>query len=77
MSQWTEAQAAPEAAEVIGERFLRRQQVEEITGLSRSSIYRLIEGGQFPRPVRVGPNAVRWPSSVIADWMRSRPLAGN
>ena len=77
MNQLAEAQAAPDAAGIIGERFLRRRQVEEITGLSRSSIYRLIEDGEFPRPVRVSLNAVRWRLSAIADWMHSRPLAGN
>ena len=36
------------------DRLLRRRQVEEITGMSRSSIYRLMQDGQFPRPVKVG-----------------------
>ena len=37
------------------DRLLRRRQVEEVTGMSRSSIYRLMQNGEFPRPVRVGP----------------------
>ena len=32
------------------DRLLRRRQVEEITGMSRSSIYRLMQDGEFPRP---------------------------
>ena len=36
------------------DKLLRRRQVEEITGMSRSSIYRLMQDGQFPRPVKVG-----------------------
>ena len=47
------------------DRLLRRRQVESITGLSRSSIYRLMQNGEFPRPVRVGPAAVRWKTSDI------------
>ena len=57
------------------DRLLRRRQVEEITGLSRSSIYRLMQDGEFPRPVKVGPAAVRWRSSDIKVWLESRPVA--
>jgi prophage regulatory protein len=35
------------------ERQLRRQEVEVITGLSASSIYRLLGTGDFPRPLRI------------------------
>ena len=40
------------------DRLLRRREVEKITGISRSSIYRLMPDGEFPRPVKVGPAAV-------------------
>ena len=56
------------------DRLLRRRQVEEVTGLTRSSIYRLMQTGQFPRPVRVGPAAVRWRASDITAWLESRPV---
>lgn len=58
-----------------GDRLLRRRQVEEITGLARSSIYRAMQQGAFPRPVRVGPAAVRWRLSEITAWLESRPVA--
>ena len=57
------------------DRLLRRRQVEEITGLSRSSIYRLMRNGEFPPPVRIGTSAVRWKASHITKWVESRPLA--
>ena len=57
------------------EKLLRRQQVEELTGLSRASIYRLISEGEFPRPVRVSSTGVRWKSSDISAWIESRPLS--
>ena len=47
------------------DRLLRRREVEEITGMSRSSIYRLMKKGKFPRRVRIGSKAVRWRLSVI------------
>ena len=57
------------------DRLLRRRQVEEITSMSRSSIYRLMQEGEFPRPVKVGSAAVRWRSSDITEWLESRPVA--
>ena len=57
------------------DRLLRRRHVEEITGMSRSSIYRLMQDGEFPRPVKVGPAAVRWRASDLTAWLESRPVA--
>ncbi len=57
------------------ERLLRRREVERWTSMSRSSIYRLMQEGEFPRPVRVGPGAVRWKASDITAWIESRPVA--
>ncbi len=51
---------------------LRRPQVEEATGLSRSSIYAMMDAGDFPRPVRIGKRAVAWPQSAIEDWLVNR-----
>ena len=57
------------------EQFLRRREVEKITGLSYSSIYRLMPKGQFPRQVRVGLRSVRWRATEVFAWMKSRPWA--
>ena len=57
------------------DRLLRRRQVEEITGMSRSTIYKMMQNGDFPRPVKIGPAAVRWRSSDIRAWVESRPVA--
>ena len=59
----------------MNDSLLRRRQVEEVTGLSRSSIYRLMMDHDFPRPVRIGPAAVRWRSSDLTAWLESRPVA--
>lgn len=57
---------------LVAERHLRRTAVQDITGLSRSAIYDLMQKGQFPRPVRLTGKAVGWPESVIAEWLSSR-----
>ena len=77
LDDWSLAVTRRRKIEAIGmeERLLRRREVEDITGLSRSTIYRMVKTGQFPQPVRVGPKVVRWRLSDIIAWMESRPLA--
>ena len=56
-------------------RLLRRREVEERTGLARTTIYRKMREGSFPEPIQVGARAVRWPASEIEAWLTSRPRA--
>ena len=51
----------------MAEKHLRRPAVQEMTGLSRSTIYQLMSQGAFPRPVRLTRKAVGWPQSAIAE----------
>lgn len=56
-------------------RMLRLNEVLKITGLCKSTLYRYISLGQFPRPVKLNPKmglrgAVGWPESVIEDWLK-------
>ena len=45
---------------------LRRPQVEQRTGLSRSTLYHYIKDGDFPKPVQLGLRAVGWPERTSA-----------
>ena len=49
--------------------------VLKMTGLGRSTIYRWIADGSFPRPVRLGPRAVAWRWADLDRWTRSRATA--
>lgn len=51
---------------------IRRKQVEARTGLSRSTIYARMADGTFPKPVNIGPRAVGWVESEIADWLNTQ-----
>ncbi|MDE0423214.1 MAG: AlpA family phage regulatory protein [Gammaproteobacteria bacterium] len=55
------------------DRLLRRFDVEQRCGLARSTIYRLMGENRFPRPIRVGPKAVRWSLLEVEDWLATRP----
>lgn len=56
-------------------RLLRRREVEALTALSRSSLYRKMREGTFPEPIRVGSRAVRWRERELVAWLASRPRA--
>ena len=47
-----------------------------MTGLSRTSIWRQVDRGTFPKPVKLGPRAVGWRASDIEEWLRNRPSTG-
>ena len=59
-----------------GVRILRRPEVERRTGLSRSTIYAMMDEGSFPRPLRLGKRAVGWPDHIIAEFLQSRSQTG-
>jgi prophage regulatory protein len=59
----------------MASRYIRRTEVEDLTGLSRSTIYRMMDAGQFPRPIRLTQKAVGWKETDIAAWLDSRPVA--
>ena len=52
----------------VHSQFLRLKQVKEITCLSKSSIYRLMEDGDFPKQVALGAQSVVWVKSQVEDW---------
>lgn len=51
---------------------LRRQQVQQRTGLPRATLYQLIQQGQFPRPISLSARTVGWLSHEIEAWLRDR-----
>ena len=48
---------------------LRRRQLEETLGLSRSSIYQMIADGLFPKPIKLGRRAVGWRAEEVEEWL--------
>jgi prophage regulatory protein len=56
-------------------KFLRRRQVQEMTGLPVSSLYELMAKGEFPKNFRLSVNRVAWDSEAITAWQNER-LAG-
>ena len=57
--------------------FLRMHSVMKITGLGRSTIYRLVASQKFPSPVRLTSRAVAWRSTDIDAWSENRPVVAH
>ncbi|GAA5784347.1 helix-turn-helix transcriptional regulator [Chitiniphilus shinanonensis] len=59
-------------------RILRRPQVQQRTGLSRSSIYAELQQGSrwfdasFPRPVKLSARCVGWLEAEVEAWVQAR-----
>lgn len=54
---------------------LRLQQVQALTGLARSTVYKLISEKSFPAPIPLSGRAVAWDSRAIDAWIDSRIAA--
>ena len=55
--------------------FLRLGDVMRVTGLARSTVYRLMAENGFPAPCRLARRAVGWRSDDIAQWSAARPVS--
>ena len=55
--------------------FLRWPRVRQLTGLSRSTIWRLEKNGQFPARRKLSANSVGWSLIELQAWMQSRSAA--
>ncbi|EGH97143.1 MULTISPECIES: helix-turn-helix transcriptional regulator [Pseudomonas syringae group] len=53
-------------------RFIKRQEVESITGLSCTEIYRRVAADNFPKQVTLGPKSVVWVETEILAWCEAR-----
>lgn len=52
-------------------KLLNIEDVCEKTTLSKSEIYRRMEGSTFPKPVRVGPKRIAWFEDEIDQWIEA------
>ncbi len=53
-------------------RLIRLPEVQHRVGLGRSTIYRWMAEGKFPKPVQLGGYAVAWAEDEVERWITSR-----
>lgn len=51
---------------------LRLNSVIERTGVSKTHLYRLIQAGNFPRPVKLSERASVWDADLVDSWLKSK-----
>jgi len=52
--------------------FLKMAAVLQITGWSRSTLWREVQGGRFPEPVPTTKQRVGWLENEIAEWQSKK-----
>jgi prophage regulatory protein len=52
-------------------RILRLRDVVHLTGLSRSTVYSLIQNEKFPKPLRLSARASGWLLGEVEEWINS------
>lgn len=55
------------------ERFLKRAEVSQMTGLASATLYQMMQRNEFPRPIKLGKKAVRWRLSELNEYFASCP----
>lgn len=63
-------------SELGSTRLLSSKDVRARTSLSRATIWRKIGAGEFPRPVRLGPNRVAWVEAQVDAWIERKVAGG-
>jgi prophage regulatory protein len=57
------------------DRILRPREVARLTGLARTTLWRGVRAGTFPRPVRLTLNTIGWCEADLAQWLAERRIA--
>jgi len=54
------------------QKLLRTASVMKYTGFSRAQIYKLMDKGLFPRPIKIAPKTNAWTESDLNEWLEKR-----
>ncbi|MGV2842161.1 AlpA family transcriptional regulator [Vibrio cyclitrophicus] len=53
-------------------RLIKLKEVMTLTSLARSTIYKYMSEGQFPKAVSLGCRSVAWVEEEVTDWVLDR-----
>jgi len=59
-----------QSGKTMPDRIIRSKEVQEITGLSRTTLWRLERKGEFPARVTLGVGSVGWKLSEVENWLK-------
>ena len=55
------------------ERIMGQKEVQQITNLSRTTLWRMERSGEFPQRLRLSDTRIGWKSQEVWEWIDSRP----
>jgi prophage regulatory protein len=61
--------------EMDSERIVRMDELLRRLQISRATVYRWLDEGRFPRPVRLGERTIGWRESSLSGWLAEREAA--
>lgn len=56
---------------VLNDQFVDMKFITRVTGLTDKWFYKLIQDGQFPKPIKLGRSS-RWLQSEVEAWLQQR-----
>ena len=56
---------------LLAERLVPLRLLCDVTGLSRSTVYRMVAAGAFPRSVKISKARVAWREREVLAWLAS------
>ena len=57
---------------MIEDRYIRIKELSAMLGISRSSIYRLVQENKFPKQIKLTDRTSVWRLSVINHWVAEK-----
>jgi prophage regulatory protein len=52
-----------------GDRLVRLPEVQQLTGICRTTIYRYVKNGDFPAPIKLGDRMSVWSYKAVQRWI--------
>ena len=57
-------------------RLLSRREVQDRIKVGRTTLFEMVDRGEFPQPVRVRGRITAWPEDDVINFINSRPRVG-
>lgn len=55
--------------------YLSDLQISKKYGVHRTTLWRWVKTGNFPKPVKLSPGCTRWPEALVKEWESKREEA--
>ncbi|WP_166185720.1 helix-turn-helix transcriptional regulator [Providencia sp. M-8] len=61
----------PPTTSLLNDQFVDMKFITQFTGLTDKWFYKLIQDGEFPKPIKLGRSS-RWLKSEVEQWLQAR-----